>query len=146
MPAPRLTVRRLMGLVALAGLGLGLDSIPSGRRCGRFPVHVNLTAPGRSIKAVAAGAVSSVEEAKAYLDLPGGPSDLVDRVTWMQGFPFDAWIPYTVRTSWVTGRRLTFTRFHALILRIDEADGTRRWLVCTVPDPELSRSLTVHLP
>src|SRR4051794_12899779 len=132
LPGLRLKVRHLMGLVAMTAVGLGLDSVPGGRACGAFPLRVELDVPpGHTIVAVAAGAEGSVERAESFLKAPGGLD--VDAVPWAAGQPFEVEVPCGSRISLLSGRRLSPWQYHALVLRLDYADGTSQWLVREIP-------------
>jgi hypothetical protein len=144
-----LKFRHLMAFVAVVAVGLslclGLESGSAALWVGGFPLEVSLEdRSGRSIVAVAAQPVARVE-AEHFLANPESPELQLEEVDWIAGQAFTVRVRCTGSTSRV-GRDLSYHQPQALLVRIDYADGTNRFLSVKIPDGRVRRRVSVLVP
>ena len=144
---PRLGIRHLLALVAITAVSLRIDSFPSGRLGGLYPLRVNLIGPpGKPIALVEAGTESTVERADAELNDPEDPPIEIRPVPLFAGRPFEVSVRWKSEISLLSGRELNPWQHRALVLRIVYADGTTQWVTRWIPSRRATRELTVIVP
>jgi hypothetical protein len=126
-----------MVLVALVAIILSLDSIPSGRACGEFRLLIDLEVPaGRKVVSVASHSQINVGLAEDYLRWWGGtlPDDCFAGASWTEGHPIPVRVPCGGMTSLLSDSLIRRWQYHAIMVRLDYADGTSQTVVREIPE------------
>jgi len=135
----------LLAALVLAALLFACDHVMVTDWVGGYPVEVRVERTGtRPVKAAAVallfkGERLAVENDFSRIDSPWQPVSLTE------GGTFTVEVKCGGRDSGL-GRRLSFVRNEVLVLKVEYADGTTKYVVAELPESRGPRQLSVQVP